>query len=85
MEITLRNFDFIYVNNKVRVRLDTLEPDTQWSGSLHIEVVVDLSDSIDAMKAAAVKSAKDLLARVAAELTVDSVAIGPISPASRKG
>jgi hypothetical protein len=77
MQITLRNLDFIYANSKVRVRLDAIEPNKQWGGALHIEVVVDHADSVDVMKASAVAAAKDFISRVAAEITVESVVIGP--------
>jgi hypothetical protein len=65
MEIKLNGLDFIYLNNKVRARIDALEPKTQWSGNVRIEVVIEYADSVDAMKAAAITAAKDFLARVA--------------------
>ena len=64
MEIKLNGLDFIYLNNKVRARIDALEPKTQWSGNVRLEVVVDHADSVDAMKTAAITAAKDFLTRM---------------------
>jgi len=64
MEIKLNGLDFIYLNNKVRARIDALEPKTQWSGNVRLEVIIDYADSMDAMKAAAITAAKDFLTRM---------------------
>ena len=78
-QITLSRLDFIYLNNKVRVRIGVLRPKMQFGGSLEIEVVVDHSDSVEAMKASAVAAAREFL-QAASEMTLDTVAIGPIPP-----
>jgi hypothetical protein len=77
MEIKLTGLDFIYSNNKVRARVDALEPKTQWSSNVRIEVIIDHADSIEVMKAAAVFAAKDFLTRVASEMDVATVRTGP--------
>lgn len=77
MQITLNRLDFIYLNNKVRARISAREPNTQWSGNLEIEIVIERSESVEEMKASAVTAASELLSRVASEMKLDAVLIGP--------
>lgn len=80
MQINLMNLDFIYVNNKVRARFSVLRPEIQWGGQVNIDVVIDGADSVDAMKAAAVAAAKELLSGVVSEISLEAVVMGPHPP-----